>query len=398
MSKTPTQKQRLLPRRRGKASASYPNVPQLKLGSLSMGSVISRSAPELHSNTRFYFEGVPLQIVEEISSTVHSIVFKVRSPDPSPAVSPRESTDIEISLSDHDSDYDSSSIDSNSSGVSNSFGGPDDNRLQICEIDVDDTKESPRAILKICTDDGSWRSKKDFYAEEDTLLKIPQHENIVQCYGVVTDNPNILLENANAITNTRVGFLMEYCPNGNLQQYLMKRMLQKEDTLSIIKEMVKPIVHLHNLNIIHRDIRSLNYLISADHKVKLCDFGLCRKNTEFNKSVTLRKFRTNPIWTAPEVYDFDFDSDKLDRQYTFESDIYSLTIVIWEVLNTFFNREYSVPIKGSIYRVMRFCLNGERPDTTDFPPEWIEILKRGWNSNINDRPTISELSAMIDEI
>jgi len=47
---------------------------------------------------------------------------------------------------------------------------------------------------------------------------------------------------------------------------------------------------------------------------------------------------------------------------------------------------------------MHICLAGERPDTTGLPSEWVAILSKGWSQTIEDRPTILELSEMIDAV
>ena len=261
-------------------------------------------------------------------------------------------------------------------------------QIKVCEVEC----ESPNAIVKICTNDGTWRSRRDFNAEENTLLKIPPHENIVQCYGVVTDSPN------HAALNSKIGFLMEYCPGGDLQSYLKSTELARERVLTMIEELIKPVLHLHQLNIIHRDIKSPNYLVTGG-KVKLCDFGLSRENTAYNRDTTFRKSRSSLIWTAPELYDYNIDEDSDEvMSYSFRSDVYSVTVVVWETLNTWLDQKYSIPIAGNVYKVMHNVLGGKRPNVSNFPSEWVSILEKGWDRAADKRPTIYELLTMVQDI
>jgi mitogen-activated protein kinase kinase kinase len=41
--------------------------------------------------------------------------------------------------------------------------------------------------------------------------------------------------------------------------------------------MISSIAYLHGHDIVHRDIKSHNFLVDENYTVKLCDFGLARK-------------------------------------------------------------------------------------------------------------------------
>jgi len=67
----------------------------------------------------------------------------------------------------------------------------------------------------------------------------------------------------------------------------------------ILKKILDGLSHLHALNIIHRDIKSDNILVSGSGLIKLADFGYsCRLATKEE----LRSSRVGTVaWMAPEL-------------------------------------------------------------------------------------------------
>lgn len=75
-----------------------------------------------------------------------------------------------------------------------------------------------------------------------------------------------------------------------------------------------------NMDIIHRDVKPENILIH-NGAYKLADFGFCRK---LNKGETDRTRVGSPIYMAPEIL--------FDRPYDNRCDIYSLGVLLYEML------------------------------------------------------------------
>jgi serine/threonine protein kinase len=86
-------------------------------------------------------------------------------------------------------------------------------------------------------------------------------------------------------------------------------------------------------------------LIDKDWNIKLCDFGLSRFVTGNEKDIgTLVRFRGTYCYMATEIYFKD--------QYSIRSDIYSLGVVLWEMLHKCMTGKYEKPY--SEYKFIRY--------------------------------------------
>lgn len=93
------------------------------------------------------------------------------------------------------------------------------------------------------------------------------HPNIVNIYDVGAD------KGINYI-------IMEYIEGITLKTYIEKKgRIQFKEAVSIAIQVAKGIEDAHNHQIIHRDIKPQNIMISTDGKVKVTDFGIARAAT-----------------------------------------------------------------------------------------------------------------------
>ena len=64
------------------------------------------------------------------------------------------------------------------------------------------------------------------------------------------------------------------------------------------------ISHIHKLDIVHRDLKLDNIMITTDKRIKLVDFGLSKVKP---KNKMLKEFGGTPIYMAPEIFDKSYD-------------------------------------------------------------------------------------------
>lgn len=115
--------------------------------------------------------------------------------------------------------------------------------------------------------------------------------------------------------------VMELVEGITLKEYIKrKRRLSHKEIISIAIQMCTGIGTAHAANIIHRDIKPQNIIISKDGKVKVTDFGIAKATTSHTVS-------TNAMgsvhYTSPEQARGGFSDAK--------SDIYSIGITLFEM-------------------------------------------------------------------
>ena len=151
-------------------------------------------------------------------------------------------------------------------------------------------------------------------------------------------------------------------------------------------------LHVQDPLIIHRDIKSPNYLVTIKYMIKLCDFNLSRADTKENRVGTLETWRTTPAWSAPEI---------INCRYTEKSDIYSLGIVLWEILFLLYNKYHRYPFVGynEVTITTRLILDPDsRPPLENIPSEWVELLEKMWCIDPQVRPKCSKILKSINKI
>ncbi|KAH7827297.1 putative Serine/threonine-protein kinase CTR1 [Monocercomonoides exilis] len=112
-----------------------------------------------------------------------------------------------------------------------------------------------------------------FY-NEISILSSLHHPNIVQFIGAIVDPPDILL-------------VEEYMNGGTLDTLLQSsRPLSFALRLRLALSAALPLLFLHEHSppIIHRDVKTANFLVDTNLNVKLCDFGLSHICVEGGKS------------------------------------------------------------------------------------------------------------------
>uniref|UniRef100_A0A8C2D742 non-specific protein-tyrosine kinase n=1 Tax=Cyprinus carpio TaxID=7962 RepID=A0A8C2D742_CYPCA len=218
-------------------------------------------------------------------------------------------------------------------------------------------------------------SEDDFIEEAKIMMNL-SHLNLVQLYGVCTQQKPIYL-------------VTEFMELGCLLNYLRQRRgtLGSQDLLGICHDVSQGMQHLEQNGFIHRDLAARNCLVNSSLVVKVSDFGMTRYVLDDQYwSSSGAKFPVK--WSAPEVFNF--------CKYSSKSDVWSFGVLMWEVFT-----EGKMPFEhNQNHEVVMMVTQGHRlyrPQKA--APHIYSIMKMCWMEKADERPSFTELSLMImDEL
>jgi serine/threonine-protein kinase len=141
-------------------------------------------------------------------------------------------------------------------------------------------EDQKRVAIKILSD--QLASNEDYVARfyrEAKSGALLNHPNMVRCIKVGQDEP------------TGKHYLILEFVDGPSAQALLERMgkLPVGDAVHLILDVARALEHAHSRNIIHRDIKPDNILITPSGVAKLADLGLAKRTDEASNLTALRQ-------------------------------------------------------------------------------------------------------------
>ena len=232
-------------------------------------------------------------------------------------------------------------------------------------IDQKTNKVYAGKIIPIKTIESNPQSTNAFH-NENKFNNILDYEFICKCFSTFKDSQNAY-------------FLLEYQPNRTLNELLNTRhTLTEFEVKHYGYQILLAMEYLHSKNIIHRDLKLSNILLTAKMEVRLCDFGLAIENGgDGQQSVC-----GTPNYIAPEVL------MKKKGSYGFEVDIWSFGVILYTLLyhKTPFEEEGKGRTKTNIINIIYVF-----PDNIHVSQEAINLIRRILVKDPHSRPTIEEI-------
>eukprot|EP00026_Physarum_polycephalum_P004554 Phypoly_transcript_04576.p1 GENE.Phypoly_transcript_04576~~Phypoly_transcript_04576.p1 ORF type:complete len:652 (+),score=90.89 Phypoly_transcript_04576:179-2134(+) len=222
------------------------------------------------------------------------------------------------------------------------------------------------AMKELRIDDTLPSDIESFSAEILLLERIPYHKNIVRYLFHTRTESNIRL------------FMTKY--TGTLSRLISKKSTEggsfsQLDIARFVLDIISGLEALHNLNIVHRDLKSDNifYSLGMDGLVSHLAIGDLDTAKVLTMTKTAATVVGTPGYMAPEIL--------LGHSYSNEVDIWSLGMIMYELM--MLQRPYA---SASIFQVAQLVTKGDLPPITESVRQKYAMLVPLWEECVKTEP------------
>jgi serine/threonine protein kinase len=168
--------------------------------------------------------------------------------------------------------------------------------------------------MKFIRDDRTTKGTLDRFENERRLLASFDHPNIARYYdaGHHGDRP---------------WFAMELVQGETIDVYCRRNSLTVEERIRLVQNVARAVQYAHDREVIHRDLKPHNILVSTDGMPKLLDFGIAKilkQNFDGPRGITSDFEPQTEEYASPEQLD--------NASSTTRSDVYALGVLLYELL------------------------------------------------------------------
>ncbi len=153
-------------------------------------------------------------------------------------------------------------------------------------------------------------------------------------------------------------FIMELVEGESIDKYCRYNNLTIQQKLNLFRKVCSAVQYAHQNLIVHRDIKPGNIFIKPDGTPKLLDFGISKLLNSSNEQTNMTKtgFRLMTLeYASPEQFK--------GEQITVATDIYSLGVVLYELLTGNFPYKFKNSLPFEIERII-CTTEPEKPSTS----------------------------------
>lgn len=192
-----------------------------------------------------------------------------------------------------------------------------------------------------------------FAGPEDTA----RFHREVQILGQL-QHPNIVAIHDSGQAAGHFFYSMDYIAGPSLQEYMTKGERSVEEILRLIAQICRAVNAAHLRGIVHRDLKPGNICIDPDGQPHILDFGLAKVAVSDAKPSVMTmtgQFLGSLPWASPE------QAAGSPSQIDVRSDVYSLGVIVFQMLTG----EFPYEVSGDVREVVNRILTAEpaRPGT-----------------------------------
>ena len=230
---------------------------------------------------------------------------------------------------------------------------------------------------------------------EMKLFRELNHEHIVRSYGILTaqmKNKQGVMQEVNMIVtelcetplSAFLGDDRYWMKDLRTKQHMTQKMIDQLKC-DILIHVSGGLSRLHELNVLHKDIKSSNILLGAkDHQWKICDFGEARVLKHADDTVQQVDDKYTASIASPEIVN--------EGLVGLPSDVYAFAIVMWEVITRQEAWHWITASKKDLAILLEAGNNMRPVVPSGLGPDVRERIQMSMHHEPARRPTIKDLS------
>jgi serine/threonine-protein kinase len=226
--------------------------------------------------------------------------------------------------------------------------------------------------------------KTEFNSDEEFVNKFKKESQA----AAKLSHPNIVNIFDVGFSDDHHYIVMELVSGNTLKDYLvhMQGFMREEAIINIVMQVASALTEAHHKDIIHRDIKSQNILVSENGSIKVADFGIARAATT-STLVNTKEIIGSVHYASPEQARGGY----VDAR----SDIYSLGIMMYELATKELPFEGDTPVTVALKQIKDELPNPQEVNRS-ISEGLASIIKKATEKNPTDR--YQDMVAFIDDL
>ena len=213
--------------------------------------------------------------------------------------------------------------------------------------------------------------KLESVKNEAEILSSLSNKYIVQYYESFQMGQNIYI-------------VMEYCEKGDLCTYMSERQKSKKTNFYFTEDFIWKLFiqisiglyYIHSKKILHRDIKTLNILLTKELDGKIGDLGVAKVLEGTNHAIT---FIGTPYYVSPEMCQ--------NKPYNEKSDIWALGCILYELIT--FNHPFTASNQAALF--IKILHGNYTPLPENTSKDLVNMVKFILQKNSNKRPSMKDI-------
>ncbi len=249
-----------------------------------------------------------------------------------------------------------------------------------------DTKLNRTVVIKVLPPELTLKSANfKRFEREAQLCSQLDHPNICTVYDFHNENGVFYIA-------------MQFVEGKNVRQLVAGRPLELKSAVSITIQVTDALAYAHSKNIIHRDIKAGNIMVSSSGQAKILDFGLAKLLEDEHESQNQGQNKHDitelgiPYGTATYAAPEQAKGERADAR----SDIFSTGVLLYEMLTGIwaFQGKTVIDVRHQVLYGTPKPLEQQRQET--LPPQLQQIVDKALAKDPKDR--YQKISAMRDDL